>query len=406
MNRYFAILTPTSRTLAFLWLSLAMLVIYLVLPFYPNYSVNGLSLLYLFMQLSVTGGLLFPLLIRWRYCQVLALMPDYNKTVKMSVIGLFFVFYLFPALIAWGNSIDIWLAQLFSLILWNIGSYIALRRLSQHAPSEKQEKTFVAILTPFYYIFPFLYLNADINWINSYISTLWQWAMVILSMLIWLVPKKKYHPTTANQCVSLNLLFMVPRQAKLVFSTLSSYSFSQAVLLQIFVVLLLSVLAYYGETEMLYMSGLFFVTQLPEWLKQKEKFTALMFVLNGQQRQFEKVAYRGMFHCVWYFSLLASLLIVISGYFIDVDISLSALIMMVLLSTALLYCLLRLPPVMNVLMSISLYALSFIMLSKSAESLLWVNMALFVFAIWSYCYPATNWFRDEYGYIQMQSPSD
>jgi len=82
MSRYFAILTPTTKRLFMAWISAGLLIVYLVFPLYPNVSVTVLNILYILMQITVASGLLFPLLIRWRYCSTLRLMPYYNQMIK------------------------------------------------------------------------------------------------------------------------------------------------------------------------------------------------------------------------------------------------------------------------------------------------------------------------------------
>ena len=179
MNQYFAILTPTAKRIFFAWLAVGLLILYLVLPLYPNFSLKGLSLIYLFMQFAVISGLLFPLLLRWRYCQILRLMPFYNQTMKKLVMILFSLFFLLPAFISWLNGYDLWVTQVLSFLLWNLGAYIALRRLTENAPSEKQEKTFAAAIAPIYYLLPTLFIQADLNWVASFISTPWQLLIMI-----------------------------------------------------------------------------------------------------------------------------------------------------------------------------------------------------------------------------------
>jgi len=290
-------------------------------------------------------------------------------------------------------------------MLWSIGSFITLRYLTKNAPSEEQEKKFNATIAPIYYVLPTFTANVGYSWITDVFSLKLQLILVGLSLLIWLVPSPKMTNKKVNKSVSLNSIFFVSKQAKLVFSALSPLGLTSFLCLQFLLISIVALAAFYGEIELLYMAGFFFVLQSLVWLQQKEKLTHLLFLLNGQQRFFEKTVYRAMFNLNLYFTIIAALLMYLISYFIGLDIYPSVLMMMIFLTFTVLYLLVSWPPVINAIVSISLYVGGILLIHQNIDLIVWVNAFLSVFAIWSFIYPPTNWFRDDYGLIQQQSPN-
>lgn len=402
MNRYFAILTPSVKRLFYAWISAGFLAIYFVLPLYPNFSGSGsgVAIFYICMQCSVACGLLFPLLMRWRYCQTLRLMPHYNHIIKRLVGALFALFILLPALFAWINNYDIWLVQAFCLLLWSAGGVIILRRLMLNAPSDQQEKMFNSAIFPVFYLPYLISINGGFESLASLsflVSVEFKITIALLSLLIWLIPKKSYKETGQRKNVSLTTLFLVPNSAKLVFGALSSFGFLGAWAWQLFAASIAILFAYHGQTDMCYVLIFIWVFNLPQWLKQKEKLSTLLFLLNSSERQFGKTVYRSCLAITLYFSLLSALLIWGVSQFMAFEIYFSVLLLSVLLAACVVYLLFCFPANIGIYFGLIAYVLMTTFIESTIEIVPWINIGLAIFIGWTVKYTPNNWLKIDYG---------
>jgi len=422
MNRYRALLKLNLCSSYFTCISIVLLMIYLVGRVDPNYYPRATILLYITLQITVLYGVLLPLLMRWRYSPTLHLMPGYNRLIKKATVGLFTLFIVIPALSAWVRGEEIGSLLTFTVVIWNIYIFLIFRRYILNKPFSLQSDYIficsigawiaVLVLGNLFGWFTFLgSIESHSDVINFWESIYFQVGAVILSFLIWLLPtrairevpkssiralpNKTVRKKLPNNRFSIDALFFVPAQTKLVFGILSGDSFAKMLgIIVMSVLVVISVNYYWGNDKQVYyyflMSG---VLGYPALLKSKEKLTTLLFWLNGRTEQVEKIIYRAFFSAGLYFSAISMLCLYIASYVLAIDIPVYRLLLFGLFMLSSLYIQLRLSAffswlILMVILLIGAY------LSEQYIELLYV--VLLAFITWSYTHPPTNWLKTKY----------